>query len=495
VSSDTDTLMARLSAADPALNLQADEAARAQTWQRLLAERDSGAHAHGRSRSRMRLTVIAIPVALVVAAGAAFGAGLIELGTPAKLPFSVLSGPREGYGVLVAGTARLLPIAAPDPAGGPDWGMRELSTTRGEGCLQLGRVVDGKLGALGQDYAFHDDGRFHELPVSGDENGCSALDAKGRLFTNVTADARPASAWIGTGQALGGCVPPTAGPYEKGLRLTASERKLGLRPVPICRQSDLRNIYYGLLGPDAKSITYVLGGQRHTLDTVGNEGAYLFVTRASAHQLLNFANAGTADVVPVDGPIKEIHYRNGSTCHLTSKSWIGGAYACTPSMAVPVGYIAPQSLSYTHQQAQTPLEVELIRTHDGRYELHMAIRSRVALTNAETGYDFIWSVPGALHENRGEYRTESDIAAGQTVSTTTCPLPPGLIHGTVSLHEPNEIFKSKSEVVYAFKYEKVGVLVASFSARIPGIPSRFDPEREHRSSPFTSCSARGLTLR
>ena len=59
-------------------------------------------------------------------------------------------------------------------------------------------------------------------------------------------------------------------------------------PVPICPQSDLRNIYYGLLGPKAQSITYVLDGQRHTLDTIGAEGAYMFVTRASAHQLLNF---------------------------------------------------------------------------------------------------------------------------------------------------------------------------------------------------------------
>jgi hypothetical protein len=438
-----------------------------------------------------RAPLICFGVGLVLVGGA-FGAGVIRLGSPAKLPFSVLSGPGEGYGALVPGTVRLLPIAAPDPAGGPDWGMRELSTTRGEGCLQFGRVVDGKLGALGEDYAFHDDGRFHELPVSGDENGCVALDAKGRLFTNVTADDRPASAWIGTGQALGGCVPPTAGPYEKGLRLTARERKLGLRPVPICRQSDLRNIYYGLLGPRAQSVTYVLGGQRHTLNTVGNQGAYLFVTRASAHQLLNFANAGTADVVPVDGPIKEIHYRNGSTCHLTSKSWIGGAYACTPSMKVPVGYIAPQALSYTHPQVQTPLKVKLIRTHHGRYELQMAIRSRVALTHAETGYDFIWSVPGALHENHGDYQTESDIAVGQTVSITTCPLPPGVIHGTVSLHEPNETFKSKSEVVYAYKYEKRGVLVASFSVRIPGTPSRANPESERLSSPFSSCSDHAL---
>jgi hypothetical protein len=81
------------------------------------------------------------------------------------------------------------------------------------------------------------------------------------------------------------------------------------------------------------------------------------------------------------------------------------------------------------------------------------------------------------------------------VSTTTCPLPPGVIHGTVSLHEPDEVFKNKSEVVYAYKYEKRGVLVASFSVHIPGAPSPVNPEADHIQSPFTSCSARGLILR
>src|SRR5579872_4709844 len=111
-----------------------------------------------------RTPLIALGVALVLAGGA-FGAGLIQLGAPAKLPFSFYGNAREGAGGLLAGTVRMLPIAAPDPAGGPDWGMRVLSTSRGEGCLQLGRIVDGKLGALGQDDAFANDGRFHELPV------------------------------------------------------------------------------------------------------------------------------------------------------------------------------------------------------------------------------------------------------------------------------------------------------------------------------------------
>ena len=72
-----------------------------------------------------RPPLIALGVALVLAGGA-FGAGLIQLGAPAKLPFSLYGNPRDGSGALVPGTVHMLPIAAPDPAGGPDWGMRVL---------------------------------------------------------------------------------------------------------------------------------------------------------------------------------------------------------------------------------------------------------------------------------------------------------------------------------------------------------------------------------
>ena len=133
------------------------------------------------------------------------------------------------------------------------------------------------------------------------------------------------------------------------------------------------------------------------------------------------------------------------------------------------------------------MQVKLIPAHDGRYELRLTFSSRVALTNAESGYDFSWYIPGAKFENHGDYRTESDIAAGQRVSTTTCPLPPGPVHGTVSLYEPDETYKSKSEVVYAYKYEKVGILVASYSARVPGRPRPTHPETE-RPSPLAPCS-------
>jgi hypothetical protein len=447
----------------------------------------------GRRRGWHRTPLISLALGFGLA-GAAFASGVIQFGAPAPTArVQLFTAPRTGDGALTPGTTRILPVATPDPAGGAPWGMREFATSRGLGCIEVARLVDGKLVAVGQDYAFGDDGRYHELSVASGGAGfgdwCSALDRYHRLYINQTWGEQPASAWQSRCYAPGSPGDHTSDELTvKSGRPELPERRVVLPPCP---PEDERNLYFGLLGPDAESVTYVLEGRRHTLATSGPEGAYLIVTRSTAGQLLTGVGAG--GVVPVDGPITEVHYRDGATCHLTSRSWIGGAYACTPSMQVPVGYVAPRNLSYTHAQVETPLQVKPIRTHNGQYELRLAFKSRVALTNAESGYNFIWYVPGALHENHGGYRTEADIAAGQTISTTTCPLPPGVIHGTVSLHEPDEVFKSRHEVVYAFKYEKVGVLVASFSVRIPGTPRPSKPEAE-RPSPLESCSGGGLRL-
>ncbi len=443
----------------------------------------------GQRRGWHRTPLVAL-VATLGLTGAAFASGVIHFGSPAPRTFQLFTAPTTGDGALTPGTVRMLPISTPDPAGGAPWGMREFTTSRGLGCIEVARLAAGKLVAVGQDYAFGDDGRYHELSVASGGAGfgdwCGALDRYHRLYINQMWGEQPASAWQSRCEAPGSL--RSHGVEIAVIKAGKIERRHFV--LPTCPLADERNLYFGLLGPDAKSVTYSLNGHRHTLATSGPEGAYLIVTRSSADQLLK--GVGTGGVVPVDGPIKEVHYRNGATCHLTSRSWIGGAYACTPSMQVPVGYVAPLDLSYSHAQVETPVAVKLIRTRDGHDELRLAIRSRVALTNAQSGYDFIWSVPGATNENQGDYRTESDVAAGETIAISTCPLPAGVIHGTVSLYEPDEVFKSKSEVVYAYKYEKRGVLVASFSVRVPGSPGRIDPEAQRFESPFISCSALGL---
>jgi hypothetical protein len=457
--------IARLAAADPARSLPLDPEAKAELWQRILAGDGNRAPLladprRGRPRLRGALVFAAL---LLAALGALAAGGVIEIGSPAKQPFSIFGNAREGDGALLAGTVHRLPIAAPDPAGGPPWGMRELSTSRGAGCLQFGRIVDGKLGALGQDYAFKNDGRFHELPVGADFSGCELLDGKHRLFANVTAADRPASAWSGAGGLLGGCVPATAGAYEKGLRLTPAERARGVRPVPICPQADLRNIYYGLLGPQAESITYLFEGHRHTLATIGPEGAYMFVTRASPTQLLNFANAGTADVVPVDGPVKEIHYRGGATCHLTAKSWIGGRYACTPSLPEPYGY-EPVGSAPSAAEAAAAVHARLTRARNGRRVIVLSFRAPLAITDGRRAYSVRVREPGMAPGVYGGMLVDSDVRAGavveQTIGEHGPSLRAGVTSGSVSLQQA--IGAGGLEGPGA-----VSVPVGSFSVRVP----------------------------
>jgi hypothetical protein len=455
----------------PQVRDQLHEASVRHTRQRGVRQRALASPFQRRGWHRTPLISLAVALGL---AGAAFASGVIGFGAPApRAPLALFTAPRTGDGALTPGTARMLPVSTPDPGGGAPWGMREFSTSRGLGCIKVARLVDGGLVALGQDDAFGNDGRYHVLSVASGGAGygdwCAALDRYDRLYINDTWGEQPASAWQSRCYAPGS---PEA-EHTRELIVRAPGRSGAGRPafklrrvaIPPCPRADERNLYFGLLGPDSKSITYVLEGHRHTLATSGPEGAYLLVTRPQKGQLLK--GLGTGGVVPVDGPITEIHYRDGATCHLTSRSWIGEAYACTPSLQVPVGYVPPQDLSYSHAQAAAPLEVRLIRTRAGRYELRLSFRSRVALNNAETSYQFIWYRPGLTLENNENKDTESDIAAGQTVSATTGPLPAGVVHGTVSLKEPVEPHRSRSEIVYAFKYEKRGVLVASFSLRVP----------------------------
>jgi hypothetical protein len=325
--------------------------------------------------------------ALVLSAGALAAGGVLGVGAPAEPHVSTFYAQKGGG--IVKGTVRLLGVSTPDPAGGAPWGMRVLSTKHGEGCVQVGRLLDGKLGALGQDSAFDDDGLFHEfsLDTFGAERACTLLDGNDRVFLNATVGDIPASAWRGNFPDKG-CVPSTAGPYERFAE--AGKRK----PYPVCPQADERNLYYGLLGPGAQSITYKLDGVTHTQPTAGPEGAYLLVTKASPTQLFNFDAGGTQDVVPVDGPITELHYRDGATCHLTARSWIGGKDACTPGLKVPVGWVAPRTPVPTAAQVASPVQVHLIHRPHGGYEAVLRFTSRIAIAGAHSSYTVEWHEPG-----------------------------------------------------------------------------------------------------
>ena len=160
------------------------------------------------------------------------------------------------------GTVQLA-AEAPDPSGGPRWGLRLIQKRPLAACLQIGRVRDGRIGALGQDGSYGNDGRFHPVPLT-QNFPCDRTDASGHLFVDVFEQKVVASAAFGRHGP--GCLanqPPAGVPRQ--------------RPrVASCPPRDLRNVAYGVLGPDAVSITYTIAGRQRSVAT-GPDGAYIVV--------------------------------------------------------------------------------------------------------------------------------------------------------------------------------------------------------------------------
>jgi hypothetical protein len=422
----------------------------------------------GLRKSRWRV-LPAMLLLVLVGAAVAFASGLISFGAPAP-SIPVFASPRAGLGRIAPGSVRLLPISVPDPHGGLPWGMRVLSTTRGVGCLQVGRLLDGRLVALGQDGAFGDDGRAHELPLSTNVErlNCSFVDGRGRIFHSVTIRSQAASAAPGVH-----CEPP--GTYAPSHRAAFGA----------CPLADERNLYYGMLGPDATGLTYSAGGRSHTLATVGGDGAYLIVTPGTTHRYSGAAGsrerAGlyVSGEVPVYGPITAIHYRGGVTCHLvTAERWIYGPRACAPSLPEPFGWV--QVGVPTHAQLATPVHATLIRDAEGRRAIRVRFTSRVAISSLRGEYQLEWHAPGMAPEASaggsidegasagydGLIPQGRDIAAGQTLTVTIdrgplgSPLPPGITSGNVTLRYATGPFIQAEEDV-------TRIPVGSFKISVP----------------------------
>jgi hypothetical protein len=176
--------------------------------------------------------------------------------------------------------------------------MRLVTTTRGLLCAQVGRVVNGELGQLGLDGAFHDDGRFHVMAPE-DLPEVRAQGAAG------DAD----------------CVAPKetfAGEID-GLDRNAVENPQGA----LVALSARREISYGLLGRHALAVADRSGTRTLTRPVLAGLGAYLVVLQAKRNRYLGSTGAAPgsdyADDLEPAGPtgsLVVITYRYGRTvCH------------------------------------------------------------------------------------------------------------------------------------------------------------------------------------
>jgi hypothetical protein len=425
--------------------------------------------------ARVRLLAGAAAIALLLAGVALAASRLIEPGAPVRPVVGEAVFPNtatSGEGLPIPASVSLESLASADPGGGPAWGMRVFDTTRGVGCAQVGRLLDGQLGVLGQDGAFGDDGRFHALPLRQSEGyeRCAPLDARGHLFMADSLVGIAASAY------QLGCTP------------------LWNKPSPgepaQCPAGDERELDFGLLGPRALSVTYVVDGHRHTIPTVGPQGAYLIVTALRPGQLasrrhplplppgtvvLNPARALPKTSIDTERalmrntlpqpsgiwqmvrgalrqPIREIVYRGGLTCTLTAS---GGDVDDAGKPCEPVGYVPAIEPLPSSAAVASPLHVAIQRrriVERGhvvwfKHELTVTFKARVAIDNVNANYgDFLqlpasapcdggWQLGGIYRDVRvGETVTIEQSAIGDHDSNIlNCP---GTYRGTVYYELP-----------------------------------------------------------
>jgi hypothetical protein len=436
-------------------------------------------HAHlpwwVRLRLRHSRTLVVVLVGLVVAGPALAAVTLLRSGSP--LGPAVPPSPTRFDGAAIPSGVRLLGIRVPDPDGGPLWGMRTIQTTRGLLCVQVGRVAFGTIGALGRDGAFGNDGRFHAFSVNYEQGPqCVTPDAHGNGFQNVGEFGMPASGLYAGQQ--GACLPPSPLPPQAPAHARpqiGQQREVHRLGRAICPTADLRQIDYGLLGPDAVSITYETpAGRLITKRTTGPDGAYLVVL---PYQTSTRGQTGTlevGDALFADG-IRAVTYRNGHSCHLPSPNVYGAAtVSCQP-----VGYASPTGPVPTPAQVTAPVSAHLViaKSYCTRGQIIMAcangpragwqrigqlgpdyalavirFTARVGVTNGHSYYYVQTCNPSGGRPipqwfkrlSRRKFEcfyggsdgpTESDYKAGTRITYTVgVPLrPAGVIHGDVSL--------------------------------------------------------------
>lgn len=376
-----------------------------------------------RARRTLRVS-LGIGVALLAGGTAALAAvtGVIPVGSPAKDEFRLK--PNEGIGALSSSAVRVLAVQAEDPDGGLPWGLRLAMTTRKVGCLQAARLQDGRLGVLGRDGQFNDDGRFHPIPDSsvGQAGSCFQPDAEGRLIGNVVLGGMTAS---GGPQAQ--CSPP---------QLTT-----GVSKDELCDPDSVRVLYYGLLGPQASGI--VVGGRE--IPTVGEEGAYLIVEKLGDRRI------GVLAVTPLpwNTPITEIRFKDGSSCKVTER---GGP---EDSCAYP-GYSAPK---LEPRDVSAPIRVKTWKTGK-RWHARVSFRAPVAITDASAAYAIRLSVPSKASPGRRiGTATARNFKRGETVEFQFDQLGGhGRYHGEVTYQLNNGVVPAP---------QRDGLRVGRVSFRLP----------------------------
>jgi hypothetical protein len=356
---------------------------------------------------RANTIVMAVMLVLVGSAIAVAATGVLS-GSPVRQQGRL--SPNAGIGIPAPGGSRLLALRAADPQGGLPWGMRLVHTTRGEICVQIGRLDGDQVGQLGIDGAFHDDGRFHPLapdilPQDSDSGDVSCNAA----------------------------VPIVIGSWPSGDRSAAPNGPELTSFKPTAK--DLRSISWGLLGPHAVSITYRTAAGVRTRPVAPRTGAYLIVSTVSrvphsiggGGEVLGWTSGH--EVAPLFpgrtlGSVIAATFRFGSfTCSVGHSSPV--ATSCPRPSPTPENRFAPT------RSLNEPVRVTLsTQSHDSCsaaylvdpcYRAEIAFKAPYAVTSAGSEY-FVQAKSSCNHARASSWSTIHDIQQDEIVRTQSSGL-------------------------------------------------------------------------
>ncbi len=422
------------------------------------AEREpgpAGRGSRGRRTTGWRLPLIACGCLLASATIALAATGMILTGAPVRP--ETQPNPDVGQGAPVPGASRLLSLRVPDPEGGLSWGMKIVRTTRGELCIQIGRVQGGQLGQLGIDGVFHNDGRFHPMPSD---------ILPGSIRQGVNRGENDATATVGcalVGQAVEG--------EHRGVDRSAggANGHEGGRP-----RNELRDVYFGLLGPQAVSVSFRAGKLLNSIPVLEPLGAYLIVRRAEPREQVGIGNEsiGTADDLPAYAPLTAIAYRlEGKLCQRGPVIAPGGhaqiADPCPEPHWPAVQDLPPREL-------HLPLEVRLQVSHRLIVGARLSFKAPFAVKSAKQDYTI--RIPGvSCGKQTFAQRRPEGIATGYDETTVGRDLSKG---ATVTHHfSAGELFApvcglpGRHRVIPRSSAE-VEVLYQSYAGAVPVIVGR-----------------------
>jgi hypothetical protein len=364
---------------------------------------------------RLAAALPAVGVLLVASTIALAATGVILTGSSVQ-PTTALN-PYAGAGLPEPGQSKLLPLQVADPYGGLPWGMRVVHTTRGLVCVQIGRVQNGRLGELGIDGAYHDDGRFH--PVG---PGVLPAYAGGATEGGVTSERGSCvladGDVTGNGEAWGSAVAAEFTGVSENAAFSVNRRSGSAGPL-----RRLRDIAYGILGPHAVSVSYREGDETRTERVTPGVGAYLIVQRATAGASQQSQGTAPGTDTPGEGPgtsgvLTIISYEHdGKICENGYNAATGQKVQIQRPCPAPNPY--PRSLRVTPPGSFVRRPSVALEVHGGAVTAaEVSFAAPFPVTSAAEGYSLEVRPCPSGREGGGVAVLDQNVARGVTVHLT-----------------------------------------------------------------------------